>query len=86
MNKTGKGNDVHNNEGIKKISNTEVQVVTRIRSNIDLSNWWHNSSPLHYYGDEALYDYENNMFGFTRRFVQDKKRQASLLVRDPINL
>ena len=23
-------------------------------------------APLHYYGDESLYDYDNNSFGFAR--------------------
>ncbi|MDI9508545.1 MAG: ABC transporter substrate-binding protein [Clostridiales bacterium] len=78
MNKTGKGNDVHNIEGIKKISNTEVQVVTK---GYDPTSIYQIGgiivAPLHYYGDEALYDYENNMFGFTRGDLSKIREKTS---------
>lgn len=63
----GEGEDVYNIEGIKKISNTEVQVVTR---GYDATAIYQiggaTVAPMHYYGDEAQYDYENNKFGFPR--------------------
>jgi peptide/nickel transport system substrate-binding protein len=63
----GEGTDVANITGIKKISNTEVQVVTK---GYDATAIYQIGgaiiAPLHYYGDEAQYDYENNKFGFPR--------------------
>lgn len=63
----GEGEDVANIEGIKKISDTEVQVVTK---GYDATAIYQIGgsivAPLHYYGDEAQYDYENNKFGFPR--------------------
>ena len=34
-------------------------------------------APLHYYGDEALYDYDNNMFGFTKGDLSGVKAKSS---------
>jgi peptide/nickel transport system substrate-binding protein len=63
----GEGEDVNNIEGIKKISETEVQVVTK---GFDATAIYQiggaTVAPLHYYGDEAQFDYENNKFGFPR--------------------
>lgn len=63
----GIGEDVYNIEGIKKISDTEVQVVTKGYSATAIYQIGGPIiAPLHYYGDEAQYDYENNKFGFPR--------------------
>lgn len=63
----GIGEDVYNIEGIKKISDTEVQVITK---GYDATAIYQiggaQVAPLHYYGDESQYDYENNKFGFPR--------------------
>ena len=63
----GEGEEVANIEGIKKISDTEVQVVTK---GYDATAIYQIGggivTPMHYYGDEAQYDYENNKFGFPR--------------------
>lgn len=63
----GEGEDVYNIEGIKKISDTEIQVVTK---GYDATAIYQIGgsivAPLHYYGDEAQYDYDNNKFGFPR--------------------
>jgi peptide/nickel transport system substrate-binding protein len=63
----GEGEDVYNIEGIKKLSSTEIQVVTK---GYDATTIYQlggiTVAPLHYYGDEAQYDYENNKFGFPR--------------------
>jgi len=63
----GIGEDVHNIEGIKKLSDTEIQVVTK---GYDATAIYQiggaTIAPLHYYGDESQYDYENNKFGFPR--------------------
>jgi peptide/nickel transport system substrate-binding protein len=63
----GEGTDVANIEGIKKISDTEVEVITK---GYDATAIYQIGgvivAPLHYYGDVAQYDYENNKFGFPR--------------------
>lgn len=63
----GEGEEVPNIEGIKKISDTQIQVVTE---GYDATAIYQiggiTVAPLHYYGDEAQYDYENNQFGFPR--------------------
>ncbi|NLJ97055.1 MAG: ABC transporter substrate-binding protein [Clostridiales bacterium] len=63
----GEGEEVPNIEGIKKISDTEVQIVTK---GYDATAIYQIGgiivTPMHYYGDEAQYDYENNKFGFPR--------------------
>ena len=63
----GEGEEVPNIEGITKISDTQVRVVTE---GYDATAIYQiggiTVAPLHYYGDEELYDYENNQFGFPR--------------------
>lgn len=67
MKAAGEGEDVYNIEGIKKISDTEIQVVT---NGYDATTIYKLGgvivAPLHYYGDESQYDYENSKFGFPR--------------------
>ncbi|MDD3573007.1 MAG: ABC transporter substrate-binding protein [Eubacteriales bacterium] len=59
------GEGVPNVAGIKKLDEYTVEVKTNgyeapaVYSILGIS-----VAPLHYYGDEAQYDYENNMFGF----------------------
>ncbi|MBE5962542.1 MAG: ABC transporter substrate-binding protein [Lachnospiraceae bacterium] len=61
------GDEVPSIEGIKKISQTEVEVITE---GFDATAIYQicgiTVAPLHYYGDVSLYDYDNNQFGFTR--------------------
>ena len=67
---------VPNISGIKKIDDYTVEVTTNgyeapaVYSILGL-----NITPLHYYGDRAKYDYENNMFGFD---YGDLSKQESL--------
>ncbi len=52
--------------GIQKIDDYNVRVVM---TKVDATSIYQLSlavAPMHYYGDEALYDYANNMFGFTK--------------------
>ncbi|MBN2828665.1 MAG: hypothetical protein JXQ26_11770, partial [Tissierellales bacterium] len=61
------GVEVPNIEGIKKLSQTEVEVkVKGFEAPAVYSICGIDVAPMHYYGDPTLYDYENNMFGFTR--------------------
>jgi len=58
------GGGVPNIAGIKKVSDTEVTVTTEGFDATAVYNLGIQVSPLHYYGDESKYDYDNNMFGF----------------------
>ncbi len=72
------GDEVPSIEGIKKISQTEVEVKVK---GFDASAIYKicgiEVSPMHYYGDEASYDYENNMFGFTRGDLSSVKEKTA---------
>lgn len=64
---TAGGTEVHNIEGIKKLSQTEVEVKVRgFSAPAVYSICGIEVAPLHYYGDESMYDYENNKFGFPK--------------------
>ena len=52
--------------GIQKVDDYNVRVVM---TKVDATSIYQLSlaiAPLHYYGDASLYDYDNNMFGFTK--------------------
>lgn len=64
---TSGGTEVYNIEGIKKLSQTEVEVKVRgFEAPAVYSICGIQVAPMHYYGDEKLYDYANNKFGFPR--------------------
>ena len=58
------GEGVPNISGIQKIDDYTVSVTTNGYSVTTIYNLDINVAPMHYYGDESLYDYENNQFGF----------------------
>jgi peptide/nickel transport system substrate-binding protein len=61
------GDKVPNITGIKKISQTVVEVTTKgFDASAIYSICGIQVAPLSYYGDKTLYDYNNNKFGFTR--------------------
>lgn len=75
----GEGEEVANITGITRVDDYTMQVVTDgydatvIYQLIGIP-----ITPLHYYGDESLYDYDNNSFGFTRgdlSIVREKTTQ-----------
>ncbi|MCI7813977.1 MAG: ABC transporter substrate-binding protein [Robinsoniella sp.] len=77
LKESGEGEEVPNIEGIKKLGDYEVEVTldgydatTPYRFNIGIV-------PLHYYGDESQYDYENNQFGFTRGDLSSMKEKST---------
>lgn len=60
------GESAANISGIQKTGDNSVRV--RL-TEVDATAIYHLGvyvSPLHYYGDESLYDYDNNMFGFPK--------------------
>ena len=62
----GEGEEVPNIEGIKKLGDYEIEVTTDGFDATTIYQLGLIVSPLSYYGDPALYDYDNNQFGFTR--------------------
>ena len=75
--KEGEGKEVPNIEGIKKISDTEVQVQTNGYDATVIYNFNVECAPMHYYGDESLYDYDNNKFGFNRGDLSGVKEKTT---------
>lgn len=75
---SGTGEEVSNIEGIKKLSPTEVEVQVK---GFDASAIYKvcgiSVAPMHYYGSEDLYDYDNNQFGFTRGDVSAIKDKTT---------
>ena len=64
---SSEGVEVFNIEGIKKLSQTEVEVkVKGFEAPAVYSICGIEVAPMHYYGDASMYDYENNKFGFER--------------------
>ncbi len=55
---------IPNISGIKKLSDTEVEITVDGFDATAIYSMGVDVAPLHYYGDPAKYDYENNMFGF----------------------
>ena len=55
---------IPNIAGIKKLSATEVEITVEGFDASAVYRMGVQITPLHYYGDEDMYDYENNKFGF----------------------
>lgn len=53
-------------EGIQRTGDYSMRVVTSEVSANMIYQLSYSIAPLHYYGDESLYDYENNKFGFEK--------------------
>ena len=60
------GNGAPSIEGIKKTGDYSLEVTVEKIDPTFIYQLTLQVAPLHYYGDEALYDYENNMFGFNK--------------------
>lgn len=75
----GEGEEVPNIEGIKKLGDYEFEVTT---NGFDATVIYRFNdigiAPLHYYGDEAQYDYENNQFGFPRGDLSIVKEKGAV--------
>lgn len=60
------GDAAANITGIQKLDDKTVRVVLTEVSAPALQTMDIQIAPLHYYGDESQYDYDNNQFGFTK--------------------
>lgn len=58
------GAGIPNITGIKKVSDREVTITINGYDAAAIYRMSIQVSPMHYYGSEALYDYDNNKFGF----------------------
>ena len=58
------GKGIPNIAGIKKLSDTQIEVTLKGFDATAIYKLGVSVAPLHYYGDEAMYDYANNKFGF----------------------
>lgn len=67
------GESAPNISGIQKTGERSLRVVLTEVSATAIYTLATAIVPMHYYGDEALYDYENNMFGFTKGDLSDVK-------------
>ena len=71
------GESAPNISGIQRTGDYSMRIVT---TEIDATMIYQLSlpiAPLHYYGDEELYDYENNSFGFTKGDLSGVKEVTS---------
>lgn len=73
----GEGEEVPNIEGIKKVSDTEVQIQTNGFDATVIYAFDLDCAPMHYYGDKSLYNYEENQFGFTRGDISAVKAKTT---------
>ena len=60
------GESAPNISGIQKIDDTHLRVVATKVDATMIYQLAMTIAPMHYYGDASLYDYDNNMFGFTK--------------------
>ncbi|MEG1291308.1 MAG: ABC transporter substrate-binding protein, partial [Lachnospiraceae bacterium] len=71
----GEGEEVPNISGVVRVDDYTMKVTTDGFDATVIYNLGIPITPLHYYGDESLYDYEKNSFGFTRgdlSIIRDK--------------
>lgn len=73
----GEGEEVPNIEGIKKISDYEVQIQTNGFDATVIYAFDLECAPMHYYGDKSLYNYNENQFGFTRGDISSVKEKTT---------
>ena len=64
--------------GIQKIDDNNLRIVLTEVSATAIYQLATTVVPMHYYGEESLYDYENNMFGFTKGDLSDVKSVTTM--------
>lgn len=71
----GEGEEVANISGIERVDDYTLKITTDGFDATMIYQLGIEITPMHYYGDKSLYDYDNNSFGFTRgdlSIVRDK--------------
>lgn len=63
--------------GIQKTGDYTMRVVTNSVDATAIYKLGVNIAPLHYYGDKAAYDYDNNKFGFTKGDLSGVKAKTT---------
>ena len=71
------GEDVPNVSGIVKTSDYSMTLTTTELSTTMIYQLQIPIAPLHYYGDTALYDYDNNSFGFPKGDLSSVRAKTS---------
>lgn len=71
------GESAPNIAGIQKTGDKSVRIVLTEVDATAISQLGISIAPLHYYGDESQYDYENNKFGFTRGDLSGVKSKTT---------
>ena len=71
------GNAVANVAGIVKTGDYSMTLTTTELSTTMIYQLQMPIAPLHYYGDESLYDYDNNSFGFTKGDLSSVRAKTS---------
>ena len=64
-------------EGIQRTGDYSVRIVASQLDATMIYQMQQPIAPLHYYGDEALYDYENNSFGFVKGDLTNVKSKTT---------
>ena len=71
------GESAPNVTGIQKTGDNTLRIVLTELDATAIYQMGQTIVPMHYYGDEALYDYENNKFGFVKGDMSDVKSVTS---------
>jgi len=74
------GESAPNVTGIQKTGDNSLRIVLTEISATAIYQLATTVVPMHYYGEESLYDYENNMFGFPKGDLSDVKSVTTMPV------
>lgn len=72
------GESAPNVSGIQKTGDNSLRIVLTEVNATAIYQLATTVVPMHYYGEESLYDYENNMFGFTKGDLSDVKSVTTM--------
>lgn len=72
------GQSAPNISGIQKTGERSLRIVLTEVSATAIYNFVTAIVPMHYYGNEALYDYRSNMFGFTKGDLSDVRSVTTM--------
>ena len=72
------GQSAPNISGIQKTGDRSLRIVLTEVSATAIYTLATSVVPMHYYGEEALYDYDSNMFGFTKGDLSDVRSVTTM--------